>query len=267
MLSVVLATHNEEANLEKCLAAVKDWADEIIVVDGESTDGTVKLAKKLGAKVISTTNKANFHINKQMAMDAAKGDVVLQLDADEVVDDELAVCITQLHQKVITKKYPSQPTDPVAWNLRRKNWFINRFLRKGGQYPDPVIRLYLKGKARLPQKDVHEQMQVDGPVGVADGHLLHYANPTLGDYIRKFQTYTSFKASQLADQKLAIGFGSAFTYLLWKPLVTFVSLFIRHKGFVDGVPGMTFALFSGLHHSVAYLKYLDLIHEGKEGKQ
>src|SRR6185369_4175203 len=176
MISIVLATHNEAKNIEMCLSAVKDWADEIIVVDGESTDDTVKLAKKFGAKVISTTNKSNFHINKQMAMDKAKGDLVLQLDADEVVDDQLRQFIVNTHQRILRKEVL-----PAAWWIKRKNLFFGRFLTKGGQYPDPVIRLYQKGKAHLPQKDVHEQMVVDGEVDWADGHFLHYSNPTFTD--------------------------------------------------------------------------------------
>src|SRR3990167_4474755 len=96
MISVVLATYNEEANLTRCLEAVKNFADEIIIVDGSSTDKTSSIAKKYDAKFIITTNKPNFHINKQMAMDKAKGDLVLQLDADEVVDAELAAFIKKI---------------------------------------------------------------------------------------------------------------------------------------------------------------------------
>lgn len=257
MFSVVLATHNEASNLEKCLKPLKNWVDEVVIVDGESTDNTVKLAKELGARVISTTNKANFHINKQMAMDAAKGDVVLQLDGDEVVDEDLIDFMKELHTQVVKREYPASETDPVAWYLRRRNWFLGKFLKKGGQYPDPVIRLYLKGKAWLPQKDVHEQMQVDGPVGTARGHLKHYASPSFRDYMRKFQTYTSFKALQLDEQKLPISWWTGWNYLCWKPMATFCSLFLRHRGYVDGIAGGVFALFSGLHHSVAYLKYVD----------
>lgn len=255
MLSVVLATHNEAKNLATCLDSVKDWADEIIVVDGESTDDTVKIAKKYRAKVIATTNKANFHINKQLAMDAARGELVLQLDADEVVDQELTEFIQRTHQELQATTVKKWPTDqPVAWWLKRRNWFLGRFLKKGGQYPDPVIRLYINGKARLPQKDVHEQMVADGAIGWAEGHLLHYSYPTFNDYMRKFQTYTSFKATQLWEAGVRPGVMSGINYLLIKPTVTFFSLFVRHKGFVDGVPGFVFAVFSGLHHSVAYLK-------------
>lgn len=252
-ISVVLATYNEEKNIERCLESVKSFADEIIVVDGSSQDRTRELSKKLGARVIKTTNKPNFHINKQMAMDEAKGKLVLQLDADEVVDKELA--------KFIKKTVKDLDFDNIrysAWNIRRRNLFLNRWLTKGGQYPDPVIRLYINGKARLPQKDVHEQIKVDGEVGWAEGHLLHYSNPTFKDYMRKFNTYTSFKAGQWKEEKLSINFFNSFKFLIFKPFLTFLSLYIRHKGFMDGFPGFVFALMSGLHFSIAYLKYMEL---------
>lgn len=254
MLSVVLATHNEQKNLARCLEAVQDVADEIIIVDGESTDNTVKIAKQFKAKIISTTNKANFHINKQMAMDAAKGELILQLDADEVVDAELKRFI-----KALTKNFASRETTPIkAWYLKRKNLFLGHWLKKGGQYPDPVIRLYVNGYAALPQKDVHEQMKVDGEIGWAEGHLLHYANPTFADYLRKWNTYTSFKATQLQEAQTPINLVTALRFLLWKPWVTFGSLYFRHRGYVDGLAGFVFALMSGLHHSVAYLKLWEL---------
>jgi glycosyltransferase involved in cell wall biosynthesis len=260
MLSVALATHNEEKMLRACLDSVKDWADEIVIADGESTDQTVAIAKEYGATVIKTTNKANFHINKQMAMDKAKGDLVLQLDADEVVDEELAAFIKTTHQKILA----NQPILANAWWLKRRNWFLGRFMKKGGQYPDPVIRLYQKGKAKLPQKDVHEQMVVEGEIGWAEGHLLHYGNPTFADYLRKFNTYTSFKATQLAEAELPLTTKTGWEYVVWKPVQTFFSLYIRHKGFVDGSAGFVFAAMSGLHHAVAYVKLRELVETQKK---
>lgn len=264
MISVVLTTHNEEHNIEACLQAVQKIVDEIIVVDGESTDDTVSKAKKLGAKVFQTTNKTNFHINKQLAIDKASGDLILQLDADEIVDEELATFITKLHQEYSEKKWLVTKDQPVAWWIKRKNYFLGTFMKKGGQYPDPVIRLFLKGRAELPQKDVHEQMKVDGEIGWAEGHLLHYGNPSFSDYLRKFNTYTSFKAEQLKEQGIMISLASSFKFLIWLPISTFFSLFFRHKGFVDTVAGFVFALFSGLHHSVAYLKLWELYQQKKQ---
>lgn len=258
LLSVVLATHNEAQTLPRCLQAVKQLADEIIVADGKSTDGTAKVARSLGARVISTTNKRNFHINKQLAMNAAHGRLVLQLDADETVDPDLARFILTLKQEVSADNYPRQISDPVAWWIKRKNYFLGTFLKKGGQYPDPVIRLYLAGKARLPQKDVHEQMQVSGVVGWAQGHLLHYSSPTFSDYLRKFNTYTSFAAHRLFEQSVNPSLGFYFRSFLFKPVSIFFSLYFRHRGFVDGVPGLVFALMSSLHPPFTALKLKEL---------
>jgi glycosyltransferase involved in cell wall biosynthesis len=253
MISVVLATYNEEQNIARCLRAVKDFANEIIVVDGSSKDDTRKIAKQLGAKVIKTTNKANFHINKQLAMDKAQGELILQLDADEVVDQELADFIQKTKQR-----RQAGELNHTAWQIKRRNLFLGRWLKKGGQYPDAVIRLYLQGKAKLPQADVHEQMIVDGSVGQAEGHLLHYANPTFTDYLRKFNTYTTFKAGLWQQDNLPLTPWHAGWYIFIKPIIVFMQLFIRHKGLVDGYPGFVFALMSGLHFSVAYLKYWEL---------
>jgi len=245
-LSVVIATHNEAKNLARCLESVNDICDELIIVDGASNDETVKIAKTYRAIIIHTTNKTNFHINKQLGNDRASSDIILQLDADEAVDLELFNFIDGLKHLV------HLPDD--AWWIKRKNIFMGKWMRKGGQYPDPVIRLFKKGRARLPQKSVHEQMVVDGQVGWADGHLIHYSNPTFRVYMEKFNTYSSFAAGQLFDQKISLSFINSLKYFLLKPCVTFCSLFLRHKGFMDGWVGFVFALMSALQHPVAYIK-------------
>ena len=250
MISVVYAVHNEEEILARSLASVQDWADEIIIVDGESSDKTVEIAAGFGAQVISTTNKANFHINKQMAIDAAHGELILQLDADEVVDTSLREFILQVAAGQRDEKI-------AAWQIRRRNLFCRHWLTKGGQYPDMVIRLLRAGQAYLPQKDVHEQMVVKGKLGTANGHLLHFANPDLSSYFRKFNTYTSFRAQQLAEAKVSVSVGNFWRYCLWRPTTTFWSLWLRHRGYKDGLAGFLFALFSGWHHLVAYCKYVE----------
>jgi glycosyltransferase involved in cell wall biosynthesis len=251
-LSVVYAVHNEARLLGKSLASIKDIADELIVVDGESSDATVEIAKKAGARVISTTNKPIFHINKQMAMDEAKGDWVLQMDGDEEVDAEMKAHIIR-----ILKAESLDGLDSGYW-LKRKNWFLGRFLTKGGQYPDPVIRFYQRGKAHLPMKSVHEQMEVDGSVGWLEGHLLHYNSPTFADYLRKANTYTTLTAMEWEKKNVELSPGRFVQYVLWKPVITFLMLYFRHKGFMDGFAGFVFALFSGLHFPLAYIKYWEM---------
>jgi glycosyltransferase involved in cell wall biosynthesis len=252
-LSVVLATHNEEKNLSLCLSSVKEIADEIILVDGESSDKTVEIAKSFSARVIQTTNKLNFHINKQMGMDEAKGVLVLQLDADEVVDHQLKTEILEIIAKV-AKETSLDQFSPKAWYVSRKNWYLGRFLTKGGQYPDKVIRLYVNGYASLPQKDVHEQITVKGSVGQLNGHLLHYGHPNFSATVHKMNTYTSFEAEKLFDNNTPIGTATFVKYAVFLPCQTFFSIFVRHKGFVDGFSGFVFALISALHHPITLLK-------------
>lgn len=250
-LSVVYAVHNEAHNLARSLDSIKDLADEIIIVDGESSDDTVKIAKEYKAKVIETTNKPIFHINKQMAMDEAKGEWTLQMDADEVVDAEMQKDILRIVNGNISDM------DAGYW-LRRKNYFLGRFLTKGGQYPDPVIRFYQTGRAFLPMKSVHEQMEVKGEVGWLAGHLLHYSSPSFSEYLRKMNTYTTLTALEWQKEKRPIGVWPLIQNCVLRPKLTFFSLYFRHKGFLDGFAGFLFALFSGLHFAMAYIKYWEM---------
>lgn len=251
-LSVVLATYNEEKNLPNCLDSVADLADEIIIVDGSSIDKTVEIAKKYGAKVIITENLPIFHINKQKAIDLATKDWVLQLDADERVTPELA---QEIKEKI--------GNSVNGYWIPRKNWFLGRFLMKGGQYPDYTLRLYRKGKGRLPQRDVHEQAIVEGSVGYLKKSLLHFPYRNFASYYLKWNRYVDLLASQIKENfkdknkamKMVYGFG----YLLIKPMHWFLTTYIRHKGFTDLWPGFVFSFFSALRFPVSYLKYLKLL--------
>jgi glycosyltransferase involved in cell wall biosynthesis len=243
-ISVAIATYNEEENIGACLESVKDWVDEIVVVDGSSTDRTREIAQKYGARVIKTTNKPMFHINKNMAIDACRSDWILQLDADERVTPELKDEILSTINR-----------QPVAYWLKRKNYFLGRWLKKGGQYPDSVIRLFKKGKARLPAKSVHEQMIVDGEVGWLKNDLIHWATPKFSRYLLRENRYAILDAADMFEKKLYINPFTAMKYLVVLPIKTFLSIFVRHKGFVDGWQGFVFAFFSGFHHIWAFSKY------------
>lgn len=243
-ISVALATYNEEENIGPCLESVRGWVDEIVIVDGFSTDRTVEIAKKHGAKVFITTNKPIFHINKQIAIDKCRGDWILQLDADERVSEELKNEILSILEPEF-----------AAYYIPRKNYFLGRWLRKGGQYPDYVIRFFKKEKAYLPCKSVHEQMEVDGKAGYLKGHLKHYTAPTFSRYLTNANRYTSLTATKMMEQKLPIKLLMALKYLWLKPFITFISLYVRHKGFLDSWQGFVFAFFSGLHYPWAFIKY------------
>lgn len=281
-LSVALAVYNEEAMLSECLESIKDIADEIVLVDGGSTDGTVRIAKSFGAKVIKTTNPKMFHINKQKALEACKGEWILQLDADERVSKELSKEIKHivdgkvpekideykqklftLHEQNIEQRDGSLGTkkgEVVAYFIPRLNYFLGGYLRHGGVYPDGVIRLIRNGKAFFPCKSVHEQMKIDGKVSWLSHDLIHVGDPTFSRYLQRANRYTTLTALEYKKEHLKLNMINTLTYMFIKPITTTFLLFIRHKGFMDGIPGFVFALFSGLHFSLAYMKYWEMEH-------
>ncbi len=185
-ISVAMATHNEAANITRTLESVYDWVNEIIIVDGESTDETVDVIKKLDRdnkiRLYAEKNPPMFHINKQKALEKCTGDWILQLDADELVSAPLKQEIQQIINPKSEMRNPKQIQNSnlensklfrdskfdirasshyVAYWLPRLNYFLGRPLRKGGQYPDYTIRLYRNGIARFPCRDVHEQVTID----------------------------------------------------------------------------------------------------------
>lgn len=282
-LSVAIATYNEEKNIGRCLKSVEKLADEIVIADGKSSDRTVEIANQFKAKIISTTNKPMFHINKQQAIEACTGDWILALDADEEVSPELSREITQLlktplpieswsvsatkaklfqkHQSLIETRDKIEPVKTGAirgFYLPRANFFINRALRHGGIYPDGVIRLFQNGYGFLPCKSVHEQVAINGRVSWLEHDLIHYDSPTLDRYWKRANRYTSLTAKQYQDNQVNSGIWGHFWYLFLLPLKDFCFRLIRHKAILDGVPGILFALFSALHHPIAYIKYQEL---------
>lgn len=257
-LSVVLAVYNEEDNLNNCLDSVKDIVDEIVIVDGGSTDKTIQIAKKYHAKIIKTNNPPVFHINKNKAIDAAKGDWVLQLDADEIVSKDLAEEI---------KNVISKTSGINGYWIPRKNFFLGRFLRKGGQYPDYTLRLYKRGLGRLPGKDVHEQAIVQGKVSYLKNNLLHLRDKNFSTYIYRFNIYTDLLSAQLREDGLRVNPISFFSYIFVKPLFWFIKSYIRHRGYVDGFAGFIFSLFSSLRFPVSYIKLWEISKNIKADKK
>src|SRR3989337_1372213 len=226
-LSVVLATRNEEKNIGSCLESVKNLENEMIVVDEESTDKTVEIVKKYGAKVYVVKHEPIFHKTKQKAIEKASGDWVLQLDADERLSSELANEIKNVigmtnseiaeyqklqnlkmpklqrlfkrHQRLVEErdgKIGKATGEIVAFFVPRKNYFLGKPLKYAGVYPDGVIRLFKKGYARLPGKSVHELMQVDGEVAWLFNDLEHHESPTFRRYLERANRYTDLTAKQ-----------------------------------------------------------------------
>ncbi|NTU72971.1 glycosyltransferase family 2 protein [Candidatus Roizmanbacteria bacterium] len=249
-LSLCLAVYNEINFIHYPLDSAYDFVDEVIIVDGGSTDGTIEKAKSYGSKVkiISTDNLPMFHINKQKALEAATGDWVIQLDADEALSDNLKKEITEIIRN--NKEHGAHDKLLVAYWLPRKNWFLTRFLTKGGIYPDYTIRMYKRGVAHFPCKSVHENVEIKGEVGYLKNDLLHYADPDFARYLYRWVRYAKMDVAFILERKEKLNW---FSYFIWKPLTWFFLTYFRHRGYVDGFPGFVFALFSALRNWIIYI--------------
>lgn len=282
-LSAAIATYNEELNISACLESIKDIVDEIVIVDGGSNDRTVEFVKKFGAKVVITDNPPIFHINKQKSFDSAKGEWILYLDADERVSPELAKEIkhivdmdeTQIekyqtglknkelfnrHQRILEQrdgKIGENEGDYVAFFVPRLNYFLGKYLRFGGVYPDGVIRLFKKDKAFLPCKSVHEQMIVLGRVGWLKNDLIHIDSPTFERYLQRNSRYVDLIVDELKKDNISKNIVYGLLYFFIKPVYWFLLVLFLHKGILDGIQGIIFAFFSALRFPRAYFRYLN----------
>ena len=141
--------------------------------------------------------------------------------------------------------------------LPRKNWFLGRFLMKGGQYPDYTLRLYRRGMGKLPQKSVHEQAIVDGKVGYLKNPLIHMADLSFFRYLTRFGRYTDLIANELKDKKIGYNPIIGIKYLVILPIWWFLLTYFRHKGFMDFWQGFLFSFFSSLRFPIGYVKYIN----------
>jgi len=264
-LSLCLAVYNEEKFIHYPLDSAYDLVDEVIIVDGGSEDKTVQIAKSYGkkVKVFIEDNPSMFHINKQKAIEKAKGEWILQLDADEELSEGL---------KKEIRKIVDSNSQLVAYFVPRKNFFLTRFFKKGGQYPDYTIRLYRNGYAKFPCQSVHENVvisnfnvkkeQSDGKklkikekIGYLKSPLLHYADQNFSRYLDRWNRYSSLEAEMLLkEKKINPSIFQFINFFFLKPSLWFLRTYIRHKGFMDGFPGFIFALFSSLRFWVIYIK-------------
>src|SRR5574343_1609240 len=242
--SVAIITLNAATQLEACLQSVR-FADDIVVVDSGSTDGTQALAERYGARVIDQT-WLGFGPQKQFAVNAARHDWVLCLDADERVTPELQAAI----EHTIT-----QPTNS-AYRFARCNRFLGRYLKHGEGYPDWSLRLFDRRQARWSDDAVHEKVVSQAAVGTLHGDLLHDSAETLASYLTKQNRYTSLAA----DMALQAGKRASFGRLAFSPVVRFIKFYLIRQGFRDGLPGLIHIAIGCMNSFLKYAKMLEKQH-------
>jgi glycosyltransferase involved in cell wall biosynthesis len=248
-ISVVLITQNEEANLprtlESVLPLVRDGRGEIIVVDSGSTDRTLEIARSFGAKIFSEPWKG-FAAQKNSAMAKASCDWVLQLDADEMLEPELA--------SEISNALNSRSSLAGFW-IPRKNFFLDRWIRHGGFYPDRKLRLILRGAGKFEEYGAHPTIKVNGRTGSMKHALLHNAYPTLRGYIDHMNSYSS-SGAEIAREKGYRRF--SLLNIVVRPLLTFVYNYCFRFGFLDGREGLLLHLYHAVYVSWKYAKAWEL---------
>lgn len=247
-LSVIIITHNEAHNITDCLDSIR-FANEIIVVDAGSTDGTQEICRQKGAHVVETADWPGFGAQKNRALKLAQGDWVLSIDADERVMPELAAEIQTVIQ---TDQYQ-------AYSLPRLSNYCGRWIKHSGWYPDPVLRLFQRECGRFSDDQVHERVILT-PVSTMHAlshHLLHYPYPNLEKVLNKINHYSSagaemrYKKNQKSSLKKAIFHG------LW----AFIRTYIIKRGFLDGREGFILAVSSA---EASYYRYLKLLYLWKK---
>jgi hypothetical protein len=248
-LSVIVITRNEAQRLPTCLASLA-FADEVIVVDSGSTDGTPEIARSHGARVIETTDWPGFGPQKQRALDAASGDWVFSIDADEWVDAKLAAAI----QGVLAAgaSGAALSAQPAALCVDRLSAFCGQWMHAGSWSPDRIVRMFRRGHARFSDDQVHERLLVDGPgpLGTLPGLLLHNSITSLHDGLDKMNRYSSGRAIDLRRQGRRGGLGIA----LGHGLSSFLRSYLLRRGFLDGRRGFVLAMLDAQNSCNRYLK-------------
>ena len=277
LLSVVIITYKEEANIGRTLPSVQplveDGKGEIIVVDSGSTDRTVEIAKAYGAKVFIEEWKG-YAAQKNSAIDKANGDWILSLDADEEVDSELREELGHsgdnlpiaagewCHTMRQSGNLEYLKGAPNAFLIRRKNYFLGRWMKRGGFWPDPKLRLLRRGAGRFEDRAVHEDVRVNGSTKlIPRGALIHHSYPTLSDFIDHMNRYSALGA-EMVGAKGKVRF--SFINIVLRPLFTFIYNYFFRLGFLDGREGLLLHLYHAVYVSWKYAKAWELSRENAD---
>ena len=244
-LSVIVIAKDEEASIARTLESVA-FADEVVVVDSGSTDRTVAIARGLGAKVTINADWPGFGPQKNRALDLATGDWVLSLDADEWLTAESA--------EEIRRVVGANAAEVAAYRMPRRSSFCGRFLRHSGWWPDYVLRLFRRGRARFSDDVVHERVIADGKIGTLSLPIMHETFVDLEDLVDKMNRYSTHGARQLQREGKSSSLVEAIARALW----AFFRTYVLRAGFLDGREGfmLAWATAEGTYYRYAKLMRL-----------
>lgn len=238
-ISATIITYNEERNLPRAIESLR-CCDEILIVDSGSTDRTVEIAEKFGARVIEA-NWRGYAGQKNYASEQATYDWILSIDADEALSEDLEGEIWQL-------KKNGGAYD--AYTFPRLAQYLGKWILYSGWYPDRKIRLFDRRKSEWVGDYVHESVVSTGRVGALQGNLLHYTCGSLSEHLKTMDRYTTLAAEELVFRKKAVHY----RHLLADPVWTFFKTYVLQRGFLDGVEGLAIAYMASLYTFLKYAK-------------
>ena len=227
-LSAVVSAYNEEKNIERCLRSLR-FAEEIIVIDNDSTDSTAKIAKKFTEKIFKQKNNPlEIDLQKNFGFGKATNEWILSIDADEEISTELASEI-----KLIFGSSKSSISAINGFWIPRKNFIFGKWIEHAGWYPDFQLRLFRKGKGKYVAKHVHEDLKLDGPSAKLKEHLIHYHYESILQFIYRTLNYAQNEANSLLEKGYQLSHFDAIRF----PINEFLSRFFARKGYKDGFHG------------------------------
>lgn len=244
-ITACIITLNEEHKIEKCLNSLH-FADEIILVDSGSSDRTCEIAESKGAKVIFREFD-NFIYQKNYALSLAQTEWVLSVDADEVVSSRLA-------SEILTVLKNRNESDIVSYRIPRLTWYLGRWIKYGGWYPDYNVRLFRKSGAEFIGGTVHEKIRINGPRGTLNGCLYHYSYDSIQEHVNVLNQYSTM----LAADKFKRGDWSSPLYAIIKSFGKFLVMYIWKLGFLDGRAGFVIAALGAFYNYLKYIKLWEL---------
>ena len=252
-LSAVIITYNEENNIERCLRSLRQVADEIVIVDSFSSDRTVEICKKYGAKIYERRWQGYSH-TKNFGNQMAAYNQILSIDADEVLSPELEASI--LHMKANSL--------PGIYSFNRKTNYCGKWIHHCGWYPDVKIRFFDRTFARWEGEYVHEELSFKRSLAVRHlkGDLLHYSFESLGDHLQRVNKYSDLAASELLERDK----GGAGFRMVFSPLSKFLKLYFLKKGFLDGFYGFCICAISAFDVLIRYAKVIHLRRSMEQAK-
>ena len=251
-LSVIILAKNEEKRIPDSIKSISGWADEIIVIDDESSDNTKSVSESLGARVIVKKMEIEG-AHRNWAYSQAKNDWVLSIDADERLTDEI---------KNEIKELLSSTPECFAYTIPRRNFIGDYWIKWGGLYPSAQLKLFRKDKFKWEEVEVHPRAFLDGDCGHLKGDLIHYTYRNWADFLKKVNNQTTLEALKwyklsLENPKKA-RYKMNVPHALWRVMDRFFRTFVLKRGFRDGFIGFMVAYFASLYQIMSYAKYREL---------